>query len=303
MANNIVMKITDYIAHLWHDTDNDIVMAKNINGWENTLQQHAEFLKRFSWQPNTAYPKNSVLLYPFGLHTKLVSKNAGTSGSNEPTWSDARGQEGSRTITDNNIIWEEQPIQVSADTTPIGTIKQQLWNSAPPGYLKMTQSHVLNRSEYPELWDFVQKYYPLTSEVEWQKMLTLNKTSVGYFSTGNNSTTFRTPFILDFGRGGEKAGAFFKDQNKLHNHTANIDTTPARGSFRLWKFDPTATGVFSSRYLGRWANSKNGGDDEMYQVNFNLANALNNIKIASSGGSEGFPKHVIMPYYLRVLNI
>lgn len=45
----------------------------------------------------------------------------------------------------------------------------------------MTQSHVLNRSEYPELWDFVQKYYPLTSEVEWQKMLTLNKTSVGYF--------------------------------------------------------------------------------------------------------------------------
>lgn len=197
MANNIVMKITDYIAHLWHDTDNDIVMAKNINGWENTLQQHAEFLKRFSWQPNTAYPKNSVLLYPFGLHTKLVSKNAGTSGSNEPTWSDASGQEGSRTITDNDIIWEEQPIQVSADTTPIGTIKQQLWNSAPPGYLKMTQSHVLNRSEYPELWNVVETRMPLTTEVEWQKMLTLNKTSVPFFSSGDESTTFRTPILLD----------------------------------------------------------------------------------------------------------
>lgn len=197
MANNIVMKITDYIAHLWHDTDNDIVMAKNINGWENTLQQHAEFLKRFSWQPNTAYPKNSVLLYPFGLHTKLVSKNAGTSGSNEPTWSNASGQEGSRTITDNDIIWEEQPIQVSADTTPIGTIKQQLWNSAPPGYLKMTQSYVLNRSEYPELWNVVETRMPLTTEVEWQKMLTLNKTSVPFFSSGNKSTTFRTPILLD----------------------------------------------------------------------------------------------------------
>jgi hypothetical protein len=197
MANNIVMKITDYIAHLWHDTDNDIVMAKNINGWENTLQQHAEFLKRFSWQPNTAYPKNSVLLYPFGLHTKLVSKNAGTSGNNEPTWSDASGQEGSRTITDNDIIWEEQPIQVSADTTPIGTIKQQLWNSAPPGYLKMTQSHVLNRSEYPELWNVVETRMPLTTEVEWQKMLTLNKTSVPFFSSGDESTTFRTPILLD----------------------------------------------------------------------------------------------------------
>lgn len=197
MANNIVMKITDYIAHLWHDTDNDIVMAENVNGWENTLQQHAEFLKRFSWQPNTAYPKNSVLLYPFGLHTKLVSKNAGTSGSNEPTWSDASGQEGSRTITDNDIIWEEQPIQVSADTTPIGTIKQQLWNSAPPGYLKMTQSYVLNRSEYPELWNVVETRMPLTTEVGWQKMLTLNKTSVPFFSSGDESTTFRTPILLD----------------------------------------------------------------------------------------------------------
>ena len=194
---NIVMKITDYIAHLWHDTDSDIVMAANVNGWENTLQQHAEFLKRFSWQPNTAYPKNSVLLYPFGLHTKLVSKNAGTSGSNEPTWSEASGPEGSRTITDNDIVWEEQPIQVSADTTPIGTIKQQLWNSAPPGYLKMTQSYVLNRSKYPELWNVVETRMPLTTEVEWQKMLTLNKTSVPFFSSGDESTTFRTPILLD----------------------------------------------------------------------------------------------------------
>lgn len=194
---NIIMQITDYIAHLWHNTSDDIVMAKNINGWEDTLQQHSQFLKRFSWQPNTTYPKNSVLLYPFGLHTKLVSKNAGTSGSNEPTWSDASGQEGSRTITDNDIIWEEQPIQVSADTTPIGTIKQQLWNSAPPGYLKMTQSYVLNRSEYPELWNVVETRMPLTTEVEWQKMLTLNKTSVPFFSSGDKSTTFRTPILLD----------------------------------------------------------------------------------------------------------
>lgn len=197
MANNIVMKITDYIAHLWHNTSDDIVMAENINGWEDTLQQHSQFLKRFSWQPNTTYPKNSVLLYPFGLHTKLVSKNAGTSGSNEPTWSDASGQKGSRTITDNDIIWEEQPIQVSADTTPIGTIKQQLWNSAPPGYLKMTQSYVLNRSKYPELWNVVETRMPLTTEVEWQKMLTLNKTSVPFFSSGDESTTFRTPILLD----------------------------------------------------------------------------------------------------------
>lgn len=194
---NIIMQITDYIAHLWHNTSDDIVMAENINGWEDTLQQHSQFLKRFSWQPNTTYPKNSVLLYPFGLHTKLVSKNAGISGSVEPTWSEATGVEGSRTIQDNDIVWEEQPIQISSDTTPIGTIKQQLWNSAPPGYLKMTQSYVLNRSEYPELWNVVETRMPLTTEVEWQKMLTLNKTSVPFFSSGDKSTTFRTPILLD----------------------------------------------------------------------------------------------------------
>ena len=312
MANNIVMKITDYIAHLWHDTDNDIVMAKNINGWENTLQQHAEFLKRFSWQPNTAYPKNSVLLYPFGLHTKLVSKNAGTSGSNEPTWSDASGQEGSRTITDNDIIWEEQPIQVSADTTPIGTIKQQLWNSAPPGYLKMTQSYVLNRSEYPELWDFVQKYYPLTSEVEWQKMLTLNKTSVGYFSAGDGSTNFRTPFILDFGRGGENAGSFFRDQNKLHNHnlaTGNkTGTTQLRGTFiagnQVGCSWGQTTGVFSG--TGIWAGECAHKSDTREVIQF-IGDHNHDIKIeytgVNTGGEEAYPKHIIMPYYLRILNI
>lgn len=194
---NIIMQITDYIAHLWHNKPDDIVMAENINGWEDTLQQHSQFLKRFSWQPNTNYPKNSVLLYPFGLHTKLVSKNAGTSGSVEPTWSEATGVEGSRTIQDNNIVWEEQPIQISSDTTPVGTIKQQLWNSAPPGYLKLDKSVILNRSKYPELWNVVKTRMPLTTEVEWQKMLTLNKTSVPFFSSGNESTTFRTPILLD----------------------------------------------------------------------------------------------------------
>lgn len=61
----------------------------------------------------------------------------------------------------------------------------------------MTQSHVLNRSEYPELWNVVETRMPLTTEVEWQKMLTLNKTSVPFFSSGDESTTFRTPILLD----------------------------------------------------------------------------------------------------------
>lgn len=328
MANNIVMKITDYIAHLWHNTDNDIVMAENVNGWENTLQQHAEFLKRFSWQPNTAYPKNSVLLYPFGLHTKLVSKNAGTSGSNEPTWSDASGQEGSRTITDNNIIWEEQPIQVSADTTPIGTIKQQLWNSAPPGYLKMTQSYVLNRSEYPELWNVVKTRMPLTTEVIWQQMLILNKTSVPFFSSGDGITTFRTPILLDDITASDSI-SFAKEQktNIVGNSSyfafdylvavgsggiADTDLIIMAISYSNTTIDGYVSGVNVMHTAGRskygqgatsisfpvprgasWSVS---GGSAIYALKTKSINNIGTLTVIKSA-------KVGMPYYLRILNL
>lgn len=328
MANNIVMKITDYIAHLWHDTDNDIVMAKNVNGWENTLQQHAKFLKRFSWQPNTAYPKNSVLLYPFGLHTKLVSKNAGTSGSNEPTWSNASGQEGSRTIKDNNIIWEEQPIQVSADTTPIGTIKQQLWNSAPPGYLKMTQSHVLNRSEYPELWNVVETRMPLTTEVEWQKMLTLNKTSVPFFSSGDKSTTFRTPILLgditasdsiSFAKeektnivGNSSSFAFNSFVAVDSSGTANTDLIIMAISYENTTIDGYVSGVNVMHTAGR-SKYGQGATSISFPVpkgaSWSVSGgrtiyALKTKSINNTGTSTVIKSAKVgMPYYLRTLNL
>lgn len=68
---NIIMQITDYINHLWHNTFDDIVMAENINGWEDTLQQHSQF-KDLATEYYLS--KNLVLLYPFGLHNKLVSE-------------------------------------------------------------------------------------------------------------------------------------------------------------------------------------------------------------------------------------
>lgn len=212
--SNIVATIKDYIKNTWHNTDQDYVMAEHINGWETALDNHTQFLKRFAWQPNHSYPKNSVILYPFGLHTKLVSQNAGISGANEPTWADAQGQEGQRVIQDNTIVWKEFPMQISSDITPIGTIKQQLWHTAPPGYLKLDTSVVLKRTDYPELWEFVQKYAPLISEVDWQKQAA-KQTSVGYYSTGDGTTTFRTPVILDFARGGSisNIGKYYNDQN------------------------------------------------------------------------------------------
>lgn len=277
---NIIMQITDYIAHLWHNTSDDIVMAENINGWEDTLQQHSQFLKRFSWQPNTTYPKNSVLLYPFGLHTKLVSKNAGTSGNIEPTWSEATGVEGSRTIQDNDIVWEEQPIQISSDTTPVGTIKQQLWNSAPPGYLKLDKSVILNRSEYPELWDFVQKYMPLTTEVEWQKMLTQNKTSVVFFSQGDGSTTFRTPILIDTPVGGSTIN-FIKKQTS--------DIIKKASSFNFDSYKGIASSGIADTDLIITAISNSNTTITGYVNNVQVMNTAGRSKYGQGSTSISFP--------------
>ena len=44
--------------------------------------------------------------------------------------------------------------------------------------------------------------------------------TVAYFSTGDGSTNFRTPVIVDFARGGSvtSVGVYSADQNKKHNH-------------------------------------------------------------------------------------
>lgn len=289
--SNIVASIINYVANVWHNTDQDYVMAEHINAWEQELQNVSQFLSRYAWHPNTAYPKGSVILYPFGLNTKLVSQNAGTSGSNEPTWSDAQGQEGSRTVTDNDIIWKEMPMEISSDTTPIGTIKQQLWHTAPPGYLKLDENHVLNRSEYPELWQYVQNYMPLLSEVDWQKQKA-TQTSVGFFSTGDGNTTFRTPILLDFARGGSTPGTYTKDQNKEHTHTG---TTKEDGAHRHRVLGDQSTspgngraGEIGSAYDGSWFYTETDGAHQ------------HSLSIGNSGGSEVLVKNIIMPYFLRV---
>ena len=322
--SNIVASIINYVANVWHNTDQDYVMAEHINAWEQELQNVSQFLSRYAWHPNTAYPKGSVILYPFGLNTKLVSQNAGTSGSNEPTWSDAQGQEGSRTVTDNDIIWKEMPMEISSDTTPIGTIKQQLWHTAPPGYIKLDVSQVLNRADYPELWQYVQNYMPLLSEVDWQKQAAKQNT-VGFFSSGDGSTTFRTPVIVDFARGGSvgSVGVYTADQNKQHNHNAYFNQTKHYHAFGYHdnnnygrflstggttKYYPIVPGGTAAMWNGKGGGSNSGQSTG----SLNLITSLNvdssntsrqDVTTTNNGGSEVLVKNIIMPYFLRALNI
>lgn len=296
--SNIIASIISYTKNIWHNTDQDIVMAEHINAWENSIENMSNFLARYAWHPNTTYPKGSVILFPFGLNTKLVSQNSGTSGYVEPTWSDASGAVGNRTINDNGIIWAEKPMEISSDTTPIGTIKQQLWHTAPPGYLKLDASVLLSRTEYPELWEFVQKYAPLISETAWQTQKAKQNT-VAYFSTGDGSTNFRTPVILDFARGGSvtSVGVYTKDQNKSHTHTVVIEESGQHQH------------TMGRRYRAEYGN---GGFNDGFQAYSNYvsgtreSNALSpagnhthTVTVGTNGGDEVLVKNIIMPYFLR----
>ena len=76
------------------------------------------------------------------------------------------------------------------------------------------------------------------------------------------------------------------------------------GSFiaaqQVGKDSGRTTGVFSR--TGIWAGSCAHKGDAREVVNFNGTHS-HDLNMSDSGGSEAYPKHIIMPYYLRTLNI
>ena len=309
---SVIMRILDYIAKTdWKH--NDVVVWDDVNRWETAIDNHNQFLNRYSWLPKKAIKKSSVLLFPFDLSTILIAQNAGTTGTNEPNWEQYIQEDGTvNDIVDGDIIWKAKQFVSSDDTTPIGTIEQKLVSKAPPGWVIM-QGGLYNRAEMPLLWTWIQEYGLLVSETQWQTENTQNG-SCAYYSTGNGSTTFRIPNLNCFARGGPQnlAGTFYADQNKQHKHDVtsgdSTEVTQLRGTFiaaqQLGKDGGRTTGVFSATGIlaGTCANKS----DAREVVSFN-ADHSHKISIKNSGtnvgGSEAYPKHVIIPFYLRYDNL
>lgn len=95
---------------------------------------------------------------------------------------------------------------------------------------------LLNRSDYPELWEYIQASGAMVADNVWQQ-----SGREAFFSSGNGSTTFRPgnlvtgvfPRFLDLTGlydpdrasrvGGNVAGSWFGDQFKSHNHEFSKD--------------------------------------------------------------------------------
>lgn len=88
-------------------------------------------------------------------------------------------------------------------------------SNIPEGCLTLDTGALVNRATYPALWQFVQSnknLLPVLSDAQWQTIAG-NQTSVAAFSTGDDSTTFRLPKLLDYPRGGTvvDVGAWYGD--------------------------------------------------------------------------------------------
>ena len=82
----------------------------------------------------------------------------------------------------------------------IGDIKFSFAKVVPNGWLRC-DGNLYQRSEYPDLYQWATDNNYLVSEETWQSTKTANDGgSVGYFSTGDGSTTFRVFNIVDFVR-------------------------------------------------------------------------------------------------------
>ena len=101
----------------------------------------------------------------------------------------------------------------------IGTITGRLSKKPEAGELAVDTGALVSRATYPDLWAWVQANAPLLSETDWQAQAAA-QTSVGAYSTGDGSTTFRLPRLLDYMRGGLTAdvGKWQSDAMQGHYH-------------------------------------------------------------------------------------
>lgn len=284
--------IIDFVKKAW--TLTMTVIDDDTNRWENQMAALTEFLKRYSWTPNTQIKKGAVIYCPFGLNERLIAQNDGITGETEPTWASYKEQ---GQITDGTVVWSiELPYLKQEANVAIGTIIQQPWTSAPSGFVAIHDGPILNRATYPKLWEFVSTYCSVVTEVEWQRRAALYE-SVGVFSLGNGSTTFRCPKMLSFVRGGtpRNSGAFYDDQNKAHNHNGSVSAVEDhRHYFGLDGYGDPASG-------GSSLNDTNLGGHGLQRAQTSLGGGhTHEITMENSGGDEAYPKHIVWPYYLRV---
>lgn len=141
-------------------------------------------------------------------------------------------------ISDINI---QTLLEKAGEGFAIGDIKFSFAKVVPNGWLRC-DGNLYQRSEYPDLYQWAVDNNYIVSEETWQSTKTANDGgSVGYFSSGDGSTTFRVFNIVDFVRA---------DSSASNTGTYQTDTIrDIEGNFILSHAQiNSASGAFSVTY-------------------------------------------------------
>ena len=191
-------------------------------------------------------------------NAKTSEENSKTSETNAKVYMEACSNGAGYTKVEMDALLKKK------GGVPIGTITGRLSKKPEAGELAVDTGALVSRATYPDLWAWVQANAPLLSETDWQAQAAA-QTSVGAYSTGDGSTTFRLPRLLDYFRGGAAAdvGKWQDSQNKLHNHdTSAWDTSSPYGygeskpSYGVYSGSTTNTGALTSNSGGAESRPK-----------------------------------------------
>lgn len=235
---------------------------------------HADLLH--IWQSTKAYIKGDICFpsgpsYPSWMILECTT--AGTSAATEPTWGSTVGAE----IADNTAAWRVKNM-ISGSGVSIGTVMPHLATTAPAGWLALDTGALVSRTTYAELWTWVQAKAPLISESAWQAQAA-TQSSVGAYSSGDGSTTFRLPRIVDYVRGGLTADVGTWQGDAIRNITGTIG-----GNL-------TPTGAFSIKNVNASLGTGSSGNNYTFDASTQVPTA-----------EENRPKTIKMLYCVKAFD-
>jgi hypothetical protein len=187
---------------------------------------------------------------------------------------------------------EKQPWKQLATTdkcgVSIGTIIPFLATKAQPGWLALDTGALVSRASYPDLWTWVQANAPLITEAEWQAQAAV-QSSVGYYSSGDGSTTFRLPRIVDFVRG--------SDGTRLPGNWQGDALQNIVGSTKIVQITDysTGSGAISTTNTYNTSISIGGGNGERKDLTFDAS------RVARTA-DETRPKSISMLYCVKAFD-
>ncbi len=237
----------------------DIVLSLNIfSGQLNTIANEVDenttltaLNKQYVQEARTVV-ENTMATMPDGSINDTEASNTSTyssqkinndfakkNGDNTQKFKTANGEENDDAATLGQLNGAVQALNQSINnavggivTLPIGFQSYEVIESPRANQLVQGGGEFL-RADYPLLWAFIQTQTSLLkTEAQWQEEATANGGVCGYYSSGDDATTFRLPnhfgaTIKIIDGVSRLVGSYEADQNKSHTHTGSAASNGA----------------------------------------------------------------------------